>query len=216
MLLFIIAPLSAPGEANPLVNAQTRTPDLLTDIRYAGSDNFIGRPAAGYQAPLCLLSEAASRALNQAQEVAMSQGLSLLMYDCYRPQRAVDEFVAWVSGTSPEPMKAKYYPSLERSSLIDLGYIARQSGHSRASTVDLTLVDREIGQPLDMGTPWDFFDPMSHTESADIDPAARDNRLLLREIMMASGFKPYYAEWWHFTLVDEPYPQTYFDVTIDK
>jgi len=154
-------------------------------------------------------------ALSQAQEHAQSRGLSLLMYDCYRPQRAVDDFVDWVSSTDPEPTKNAYYPNLERSSLIELGYIASRSGHSRASTVDLTLVDSVTGQPLDMGTPWDFFDPMSHTESDEIDLGARHNRFLLREIMTASGFRPYYAEWWHFTLVDEPYPETYFDILID-
>ena len=215
-LLITLAPVMAHGDPSLLVNAQVRTPSLLTDIRYAGSNNFIGRPVAGYEAPLCLLSEAASRALGLAQKRAQSRGLSLLMYDCYRPQRAVDDFVDWVSGATPEPTKTAYYPRLERSALIELGYIASQSGHSRASTVDLTLVDSATGQPLVMGTPWDFFDPMSHTESKEIDLGARHNRFLLRKIMMASGFRPYYAEWWHFTLVDEPYPETYFDVVIDE
>ena len=176
----------------------------------------MGRPVAGYEAPLCLLSEAASMALGRAQELTLSRNLSLLVYDCYRPQRAVDDFVDWVSGTAPEPTKPAYYPSLERSSLIELGYIASQSAHSRASTVDLTLVDIATGQPLDMGTPWDFFDPTSHTESDEIDLRARNNRFLLREIMTASGFRPYYAEWWHFTLVDEPHPETYFDIVINE
>ena len=216
VLLLTFTPVIAHGNPSLLVNAQVRTPSLLTDIRYAGSNNFIGRPVAGYEDPVCLLSEAASVALSRAQERAQSRGLSLLMYDCYRPQRAVDDFIDWVSGTAPEPTKIAYYPSLERSSLIDLGYIASQSGHSRASTVDLTLVDSATRQPLDMGTPWDFFDPMSHTESDEIDPRARHNRFLLREIMTASGFRPYYAEWWHFTLVDEPYPETYFDIVIDE
>lgn len=215
-LLLTLTTIVARGDPSLLVNAQVRTPSLLTDIRYAGSNNFIGRPVAGYEAPLCLLSEAASVALSRAQEQAQSRGLSLLMYDCYRPQRAVDDFVDWVSGTAPEPTKPAYYPSLKRSSLIELGYIASQSGHSRASTVDLTLVDSATGQPLDMGTPWDFFDPMSHTESDEIEMGARHNRFLLREIMTASEFRPYYAEWWHFTLVDEPYPETYFDIVIDE
>ena len=215
-LILTLTPVIAHSGPSLLVNAQARTPSLLTDIRYAGSNNFIGRPVAGYEAPLCLLSEAASTALARAQELALSRNLSLLVYDCYRPQRAVEAFVDWVSGTAPEPTKTAYYPSLDRSSLIDLGYIASQSGHSRASTVDLTLVDSTTGQHLDMGTPWDFFDPKSHTESDEIDLGARHNRFLLREIMTASGFRPYYAEWWHFTLVDEPYPETYFDIVIDK
>ena len=216
VLLLTLTPIIARGDPSPLVNAQAITPSFLTDIRYAGNDNFIGRPVAGYEAPLCLLSEAASVALGRAQELALSRNLSLLVYDCYRPQRAVDDFVDWVFGIAPEPTKRAYYPSLERSSLIDLGYITSKSGHSRASTVDLTLVDNATGQPLDMGTPWDFFDPMSHTESDMIDSRARHNRFLLREMMTASGFRPYYAEWWHFTLVDEPYPATYFDIVIDE
>ena len=215
MLLLTLTPIIARGDPSLLVNARASTPSLLSDIRYAGNNNFMGRPVAGYEAPLCLLSEAASMALGRAQELTLSRNLSLLVYDCYRPQRAVDDFVDWVSGTAPEPTKPAYYPSLERSSLIELGYIASQSGHSRASTVDLTLVDIATGQPLDMGTPWDFFDPTSHTESDEIDLGARNNRFLLREIMTASGFRPYYAEWWHFTLVDEPYPETYFDIVIN-
>ena len=197
VLLLTLTPIIARGDPSLLVNARASTPSLLTDIRYAGNNNFMGRPVAGYEAPLCLLSEAASMALGRAQELTLSRNLSLLVYDCYRPQRAVDDFVDWVSGTAPEPTKPAYYPSLERSSLIELGYIASQSGHSRASTVDLTLVDIATGQPLDMGTPWDFFDPTSHTESDEIDLGARNNRFLLREIMTASGFRPYYAEWWH-------------------
>ena len=216
VLLLTLTPIIARGDPSLLVNARASTPSLLTDIRYAGNNNFMGRPVAGYEAPLCLLSEAASMALGRAQELTLSRNLSLLVYDCYRPQRAVDDFVDWVSGTAPEPTKPAYYPSLERSSLIELGYIASQSGHSRASTVDLTLVDIATGQPLDMGTPWDFFDPTSHTESDEIDLGARNNRFLLREIMTASGFRPYYAEWWHFTLVDEPYPETYFDIVINE
>ena len=216
VLLLTLTPIIARGDPSLLVNARASTPSLLTDIRYAGNNNFMGRPVAGYEAPLCLLSEAASMALGRAQELTLSRNLSLLVYDCYRPQRAVDDFVDWVSGTAPEPTKPAYYPSLERSSLIELGYIASQSGHSRASTVDLTLVDIATGQPLDMGTPWDFFDPTSHTESDEIDLEARNNRFLLREIMTASGFRPYYAEWWHFTLVDEPHPETYFDIVINE
>ena len=216
VLLLTLTPIIARGDPSLLVNARASTPSLLTDIRYAGNNNFMGRPVAGYEAPLCLLSEAASMALGRAQELTLSRNLSLLVYDCYRPQRAVDDFVDWVSGTAPEPTKPAYYPSLERSSLIELGYIASQSGHSRASTVDLTLVDIATGQPLDMGTPWDFFDPTSHTESDEIDLGARNNRFLLREIMTASGFRPYYAEWWHFTLVDEPHPETYFDIVINE
>ena len=216
VLVLTLTPIIARDDPSLLVNARASTPSLLTDIRYAGNNNFMGRPVAGYEAPLCLLSEAASMALGRAQELTLSRNLSLLVYDCYRPQRAVDDFVDWVSGTAPEPTKPAYYPSLERSSLIELGYIASQSGHSRASTVDLTLVDIATGQPLDMGTPWDFFDPTSHTESDEIDLGARNNRFLLREIMTASGFRPYYAEWWHFTLVDEPHPETYFDIVINE
>ena len=215
-------PVSAPGPcaleafSDPvaLVDAAEVAPGLRMHLRYAGSENFLGRPVTGYEAPRCLLTVQAAEALGNAQALADGEGLGLLVYDCYRPQRAVDDFVAWVGSSEPEPTKATYYPEVDRHTLIEQGYIADRSGHSRASTVDLTLVHGATGEPLDMGTPWDFFDERSHTDNPSISPVAEANRQLLKGFMEAAGFRPYYAEWWHFTLDDEPLPNTYLDEVV--
>ena len=215
-------PVSAPGPcaleafSDPvaLVDAAEVAPGLRTHLRYAGSENFLGRPVTGYEAPRCLLTVQAAEALGKAQALAEGEGLGLLVYDCYRPQRAVDDFVAWVGSSEPEPTKATYYPEVDRHTLIEQGYIADRSGHSRASTVDLTLVHGATGEPLDMGTPWDFFDERSHTDNPSVSPVAKANRQLLKGFMEAAGFRPYYAEWWHFTFDDEPLPNTYLDEVV--
>ena len=217
-------PVSAPGPcaleafSDPvaLVDAAEVAPGLRTHLRYAGSENFLGRPVTGYEAPRCLLTVQAAEALGKAQALAEGEGLGLglLVYDCYRPQRAVDDFVAWVGSSEPEPTKATYYPEVHRHTLIEQGYIADRSGHSRASTVDLTLVHGATGEPLDMGTPWDFFDERSHTDNPSVSPVAKANRQLLKGFMEAAGFRPYYAEWWHFTLDNEPLPNTYLDEVV--
>ena len=215
-------PVSAPGPcaleafSDPvaLVDAAEVAPGLRMHLRYAGSENFLGRPVTGYEAPRCLLTAQAAEALGKAQALAEGEGLGLLVYDCYRPQRAVDDFVAWVGSSEPEPTKATYYPEVERRTLIEQGYIADRSGHSRASTVDLTLVHGATGEPLDMGTPWDFFDERSHTDNPSVSPVAKANRQLLKGFMEAAGFRPYYAEWWHFTLDNEPLPNTYLDEVV--
>jgi D-alanyl-D-alanine dipeptidase len=209
LLLFI----SELIQAHPieLENAATAIQGLLTDIRYAGNDNFLGRPVDGYQAPACLLSRDSLQALTQAQEHAQKIGLTLLVYDCYRPQRAVDDFIRWIQSDVPQTMKERYYPNVKKEDLIAQGYIASQSGHSRGSAIDLTLADASTGKPIDMGTSWDFFDPSSHTDSVAVSNDARQNRRALKCMMEAAGFRAYYAEWWHFTLIDEPNPNTYFN-----
>jgi zinc D-Ala-D-Ala dipeptidase len=209
---------------------------IIVEARYYGRHNFIGRPITGYEAEKCLLTPAAAHALAAVQEDVRSYGLSLKTYDCYRPQRAVDDFVRWARATSDTLMKAEFYPAVDKRNLFSEGYIAERSGHSRGSTVDLTLVQLPAsGQPsyasgdpladcrsperfadntLDMGTGYDCFDPLSHTANPGISSAARRNRLLLRLAMERHGFSNYANEWWHFTLRDEPYPDTYFDVPV--
>lgn len=212
LLLFISELIQArPIE---LENAATAIQGLLTDIRYAGNDNFLGRPVDGYQAPACLLSRDSLQALTQAQEHAQKIGLTLLVYDCYRPQRAVDDFIRWIQSDVPQTTKERYYPNVKKEDLIAQGYIASQSGHSRGSAIDLTLADARTGEPIDMGTSWDFFDPSSHTDSVAVSNDARQNRRALKGMMEAAGFRAYYAEWWHFTLIDEPNPNTYFNRVI--
>ena len=202
------------ASSNELIDVGVADKGIVTDIRYAGKNNFLGRPVTGYNTAKCWLSREASSALSKAQRLAETQGLAILIYDCYRPQRAVDDFVKWVRGNEDEPTKAIYYPNVPRSELIDRGYIASRSGHSRGSTIDLTLIDVESGQPLNLGTSWDYFDARSHTASQAIDEDAAKNRQILKRIMESAGFRGYYAEWWHFTLKNEPFPETYFDIPI--
>ena len=203
-----------------LVDVTELEPSIRTDIRYAGSENFVGAPVDGYEAPKCLLARPAAEALASVQRSLADEGFGLLVYDCYRPQRAVDHFVRWARDTSDVSTKRKHYPNVRKSRLFEEGYIARRSGHTRAATVDLTLVrtgpsdDPASAEPLDMGTPYDFFDPRSHTESPEVTEEQLANRLRLRAAMDAGGFRNYEAEWWHYTLRDEPYPDRYFDVPV--
>lgn len=216
-VLWAVCSMSVPitmASANALIDAGEAVEGIVTDIRYAGKNNFLGRPVTGYSAAKCWLSQEATSALTKAQRLAETQGLAILIYDCFRPQRAVDDFVRWVSGNEDEPTKEIYYPNVPRRELIDRGYIASRSGHSRGSTIDLTLIAKGNGQPLNMGTPWDYFDARSHTVSKEIVGDAAKNRQILKRIMESAGFRGYYAEWWHFTLENEPFPDSYFDIPI--
>ena len=211
-LLFAALGCMASPES-PLVRLSDVDDTIGQDPRYAGSNNFMGRPIRGYLAPQVMLTREAAEALSKAQDAARAQGLSLLVYDGYRPQRAVDHFVEWGADLADTLNKAAYYPDVPKAELFDRGYIAERSGHSRGSTADLTLTRN--GVPLDMGTPFDFFDERSHTENPVITGDAMANRMLLRDIMSGAGFRNYVNEWWHYTLVDEPYPDTYFDVPVE-
>jgi D-alanyl-D-alanine dipeptidase len=199
------------------VDVQTLDATIRADIRYAGPGNFVGEPVDGYAAPKCLLSRAAGEALARVQSMLREVELGLYIFDCYRPQRGVDHFVRWAADTADVRTKAEYYPNVRKSRLFADGYIATRSGHSRGSTIDLTLArlaDDGPGEQLDMGTPFDFLDPLSTTESTDVTPEQRANRLNLRDAMEEGGFRNYAAEWWHYTLRDEPYPDEYFDQVI--
>lgn len=195
----------------PFVDAAGLVPGLALDLRYAGSDNFVGRPIAGYEAPRCLLTRPAARALARVQAALAREGLGLKVFDCYRPLRAVADFAAWARDAADTRMKAAYYPRVDKADLFRLGYIAERSAHSRGSTVDLTLVRLADGAELDMGTPFDLFDETSATDSPRVGPVAMRNRHRLRDAMIRAGFTPYPQEWWHFTLKREPYPDTAFD-----
>ena len=148
------------------------------------------------------------------QREVQGQGYSLKVFDCYRPQRAVDRFVAWGRDLSDQAMKAEHYPAEDKSQLFEKGYIADRSGHSRGSTLDLTLVRQPDATELDMGTPYDYFDSLSNTEDPRITGQQRANRLLLKGVMEKHGFVNYDKEWWHYTLTDEPYPDSYFDFPV--
>jgi zinc D-Ala-D-Ala dipeptidase len=198
------------------ISIQTECPILVIDARYASANNFLGEKVRGYLAPIVMLEKSATKQLCQAATQLFKQhGLTLKVFDGYRPSRAVDHFMQWAS--SPEnnlPLKQIYYPKLERSQLIPLGYIAEKSGHSRGSTVDLTLYDPKTNSELDMGGRFDFFDEISHTENPRIPVLARKNRQLLLKIMQDAGFKNYSKEWWHFTLNQERFPDQYFNFPV--
>jgi D-alanyl-D-alanine dipeptidase len=206
------------GPAPPaLVSLPEVAPGVELDVRYAGPDNFVGAPVDGYERPACLLTEPAAHALAAVQRDLASEGLGLRVFDCYRPQRAVAHFARWARDASDQRTKASYYPRVEKAALFAEGYVAERSGHSRGSTVDLTLVARSpdaAGEPLDMGTPFDLFDPRSRTDSAEVTGAQRANRHRLRDAMARRGFRNYPLEWWHYTLEDEPFPDAYFDVPV--
>lgn len=184
-------------------------PSVVYEIRYEGEHNFIGRRIDGYKAPKCLLAKEAAIALGRVQKELKARSLSLKVFDCYRPQRAVNHFVTWAKDPSDTKMKKEFYPHVEKKNLFKKGYIASKSAHSRGSAVDLTIAS------LDMGTPFDFFGPKSHTNNPDVSVEARKNRELLKGLMEKQGFKNYSKEWWHYSLKEEPFPDRYFDFEVE-
>ena len=189
-------------------------PDALLDIRYYTTYNFVGARIDGYEAPGAVLTREAADALKLVSDDMKAQGLRLVIYDAYRPQRAVDHFARWAEDIADTRMKAVFYPDVDKADLFEKGFIARRSGHSRGSTVDLTLLDEATGKLLDMGGPFDFFGELSHPDYTGVSPEQQQNRMLLQSAMVKRGFKPLSTEWWHFTLVDEPYPKTFFDFPV--
>lgn len=241
LILILLAPAHAAREGQMpegFVRLRDVAPGIIQDIRYFGPHNFLGRPVAGYEAPECILTREAADALKALSDEMAPQGYAVKVYDCYRPARAVADFVKWSEDTPDQAAKAEFYPNVNKKDFFELGYVAKRSGHSRGSTVDLSLVrlpagpgeDYTPGQPLkpctapygqrfddgtvDMGTGFDCMDELSHSLSPNITGQARDNRLLLREAMIRHGFKPYEYEWWHFTLGGEPFPDSYFDFPV--
>ena len=195
------------------VDAAAVVPGLTVDMRYAGSHNFVGRPIDGYEAPRCLLTQAAAAALAEVARDVVPRGLVLKVFDCYRPTRAVANFVRWARDPDDTAGKREFYPEVDKRSLFQDGYISSHSGHSRGSTIDLTLAQVD-GRELDMGTAFDFFSPRSWSAAANISKQAKTNRALLAAAMRRRGFRPYDKEWWHFTLLHEPFPDSYFDFPV--
>lgn len=196
------------------VDAGAVVPGLAVDMRYAGPDNFVGSRIDGYEAPRCWLTEEAGAALAAAQAELKAAGLGLKVFDCYRPARAVAHFVRWARAPGESAGKARYHPDIPKRDLFRRGYIGARSGHSRGSTVDLTLVSVPDGVEAAMGTPFDFFGPASGRGASGIGASERANRERLRAVMGRHGFAPYDREWWHFGLKREPFPTTYLDVPI--
>ena len=192
----------------------TKMPNIELDIKYYEQDNFVGEVIDGYLAPKAILTTKATSALTKVQKELNSFGLGLKVFDAYRPQKAVDHFVRWGRDLGDIKMKAIYYPNVKKINLFRDGYIAKKSGHSRGSTVDLTIIDLETKEALDMGSSFDFFGKKSWVNYKNITTQQRANRMLLNSVMLKYGFKSYAEEWWHFTLKNEPYKKTYFNFDV--
>ena len=186
-------------------------PGIIQEIRYFSTYNFIGERIDGYEEPCALLTKEAARALKSVANEMAVRGMRLKVFDAYRPACAVKHFVLWGIEDQDIRMKPYFYPDLEKQELFIKGYIAKLSSHSRGSTVDLTLLDMQTGKELDMGSPFDFFGEISHPDYTGITEEQYANRMLLQRAMVRNGFKPIDCEWWHFTLENEPYPNTYFE-----
>ena len=205
---------TAPDDAWDFVLLSDAVPDAILEIRYYSTYNFVGERIDGYEQPVALLTREAAEALREVSDELMAQGYRLKIFDAYRPQTAVDHFVRWARDTEDQRMKPYFYPNVAKSQLFSKGYIAKRSGHSRGSTVDLTLFDMNTGREVDMGGTFDHFGTLSHPDCTDITKEQYANRMLLRRAMLNHGFKGISSEWWHFTLRDEPFPNTYFSFPV--
>jgi zinc D-Ala-D-Ala dipeptidase len=239
LIQFPISSCSKYKTPEGFVDIQKVIPEVLLDIRYYGTHNFVGEKVDGYMAPKCLLTKQAAESLARVQNDLAPHSLSLKIYDCYRPQRAVDHFVRWAKDIDNTKTKKEFYPTVDKANLFKAGYIDSKSGHSRGSTVDLTIVPlpapiqqnyipgdklsecylpaaKRCGDnSIDMGTGFDCFHELSHTANKNISEQQKNNRQLLKKLMEEHGFKNYDLEWWHYTLKNEPYPDTYFDFVIE-
>lgn len=240
-VFFMFAGLAHASERpDAFVEIREFLPDAVMDIRYFTEHNFVGARVDGYEAPKCYLTREAAQALAGVQADLNAFGFGLKIYDCYRPQRAVDHFVRWAKDVEDTATRTEFYPTVDKRNLFRDGYIAERSGHSRGSTVDLSIVElpaakqpefvlgrteqKECFLPegerfpdnsIDMGTGFDCFHELSHPENPGLDARQRLNRLLLKTLMEKHGFRYYEKEWWHFTLADEPFPNTYFDFVVE-
>lgn len=215
LTLIYIMNIYADERPNEFVYLKKMNPTIQEEVRYYSANNFIGRPIQGYQKPVCILTKSAAMALLNVQSELKEKHLGLKVFDCYRPQMAVDDFSQWAHDPEDQKMKNAYYPHINKADLFKLNYLAFRSGHTRGSTVDLTIIDLHTNEPLDMGTPFDFMDPLSHPSCRLITSEQFKNRMLLQTLMIKFGFLPLKTEWWHFTLKNEPYPNTYFNFPVN-
>ena len=217
-LLVIISPFILAQELpENFVLIKELIPSIVIEMRYGTNNNFTGRPIPGYGSRQAVITIATANALKKVQKELNKLGLGLKIFDAYRPQKAVNYFMKWSDQPSDTIMKNKYYPNLKKNTLFDLGYIASKSGHTRGSTIDVTLLYEsgpEKGKEVDMGSEWDLFGVRSGYRYVAISMIQKENRRLLRELMIAHEFLPYDKEWWHFSLKNEPYPDTYFDFIV--
>jgi len=224
-LICIVFPIATSAEdlnlsddSSDFVLLSDAVPDAILEIRYYSTYNFVGDRIDGYEQPVALLTREAASALREVSDDLVARGYRLKIYDAYRPQMAVSHFMRWALDFEDTRMKSYFYPELQKDQLFPQGYIMEHSGHSRGSTVDLTLFDMNTEKEVDMGGTFDYFGELSHPDYKGITEDQYANRRILREAMLAHGFKPLVEEWWHFTLENEPYPDTYFTfpVSIDS
>ena len=215
IIFFYMLNSYAEEKPSDFVYLKSWIPTVQEDVRYYTANNFIGRPIYGYKKPVCILTKQAASALLEVQNALNEKNLGLKVFDCYRPQMAVDDFFQWSQNPQDQKMKREYYPRINKAELFKLNYIAHRSGHTRGSTVDLSIVDLGTDEVLDMGTPFDFMDPLSHPASRAINAEQFKNRMLLQTMMVKFGFVPLKTEWWHFTLRNEPYKNTYFNFPVE-
>lgn len=203
-------------DASDFVLLSEAVPDIILEIRYFSTFNFIGDRIDGYDEPVALVTRETAAALKKVSAELAGKGFRLKVFDAYRPQKAVDHFMRWALDAEDIRMKQYFYPGLEKEVLIPQGYIAEHSGHSRGSTVDLTLFDMKTGNDADMGGAFDYFGELSHPDYRGITDEQFQNRMILRNAMLAHGFRPLAEEWWHFTLGNEPFPDTYFTFPVSR
>ena len=201
----------AENDASRFVLLSDYVPGIVQEIRYYSTYNFVGDRIDGYEEPIALLTKDAARALKVVSNQANVMGYRLKVFDAYRPARAVRHFVLWGIEDLDQRMKPFFYPELEKQDLFRLGYIASKSSHNRGSTIDLTLLDMASGKELDMGSPFDYFSERSHPDCRGVTEEQYENRMRLQKLMTDNGFLPIDCEWWHFTLAEEPFPDTYFE-----
>ena len=213
-VLLMSVPSVAQQRPASFADAATVVPGLIVEMRYLTAHNFVGQPIDGYEKPVCYLTRQAADALAKVARELGPKGLIVKAFDCYRPTRAVAHFVRWARNLNDTKMKAEFYPSVDKSTLFRDGYIASRSGHSRGSTIDMTLARKSDGQELDMGTPFDFFSTKTWPSDRTVSAEAQENRKLLAQVMRRHGFDTYNKEWWHFTLKHEPFRDTYFDFPV--
>ncbi|MEG1642007.1 MAG: M15 family metallopeptidase [Synergistaceae bacterium] len=190
-------------------------PEVIQEIRYFSTYNFVGARIDGYNAPIAYMTKEGVTALRKASEDFKRQGYVIKIYDAYRPQQGVNHFKRWAKDLSDTKMKSTFYPNIDKTKLFKLGFIASRSGHSRGSTIDMTLVNIKTGKEIDMGGVFDFFGEISHHDTKQITAKQKANRKILKDTMTKYGFRPYSNEWWHYTLNNEPYEETYFDFPVE-
>ena len=208
--------VSATDDTSQFVMLTDAVPDAILEIRYFGTYNFVGQRIDGYDEPTAILTRKAADSLRAVNDEVMTLGYRLKIYDAYRPQKAVDHFVRWAADVADTAMKPFFYPDLDKGVLFEQDYIMAKSGHTRGSTVDLTLFDMATGKELDMGGTFDWFGHESHPDYRGITDEQFEHRMILRRAMLNHGFKPLESEWWHFTLKDEPFPDTYFTFNVGQ